>query len=199
MKKVCLVIGAGAGIGGTVAKKFASDGYYAYLARRTDEEGLNKLIKEIKDSGGEASGSLLNVIDENSIEDLINKVESEIGPIDTVIYNIGAQIGDRALAETSYKAFEMGWRMATFGLFRLAQVVTPKMKDRQTGNIIVTSATSAVRGNKGQQYLQNLNETALHLFLLVLSMSLVNEYFSQLHDIQQPFYPCLVFFLSNQR
>ena len=150
MKKVCLVVGAGAGIGGTVAKKFASEGYYAYLARRTDEKGLNKLIKEIKDGGGEASGSLLNVVDENSIEDLVNFVESEIGPIDTVIYNIGAQIGDRALAETSYKAFEMGWRMATFGLFRLAQVVTPKMKERQTGNIIVTSATSAVRGNKGQ-------------------------------------------------
>ena len=150
MKKVCLVVGAGAGIGGTVAKKFASEGYYAYLARRTDEKGLYKLIKEIKDGGGEASGSLLNVIDENSIEDLINKVESKIGPIDTVIYNIGAQIGDRALAETSYKAFEMGWRMATFGLFRLAQAVTPKMKERQAGNIIVTSATSAVRGNKGQ-------------------------------------------------
>ena len=150
MKKVCLVVGAGAGIGGTVAKKFASEGYYAYLARRTDEKGLNKLIKEIKDGGGEASGSLLNVIEENSIEDLVNFVESEIGPIDTVIYNIGAQIGDRALAETSYKAFEMGWRMATFGLFRLAQAVTPKMKERQAGNIIVTSATSAVRGNKGQ-------------------------------------------------
>ena len=131
-------------------KKFASEGYYAYLARRTDEKGLNKLIKEIKDGGGEASGSLLNVVDENSIEDLVNFVESEIGPIDTVIYNIGAQIGDRALAETSYKAFEMGWRMATFGLFRLAQAVTPKMKERQAGNIIVTSATSAVRGNKGQ-------------------------------------------------
>jgi len=120
------------------------------LARRTDEEGLNKLINEIETSGGKASGSLLNVIEENSIEDLVNKIESEIGPIDTVIYNIGAQIGDRALAETSYKAFEMGWRMATFGLFRLAQVVTPKMKERQAGNIIVTSATSAVRGNGGQ-------------------------------------------------
>ena len=150
MKKVCLVIGAGAGIGGTVAKKFAADGFYAYLARRTDEEGLNKLIGEIKDSGGEASGSLLNVIEENSIEELVTKIESEIGPIDTVIYNIGAQIGDRALADTSYKAFEMGWRMATFGLFRLAQVLTPRMKERQSGNIIVTSATSSVRGNKGQ-------------------------------------------------
>ena len=150
MEKVCLVIGAGAGIGGTVAKKFAANGYHAFLARRTDEDGLNKLISDIEKSGGKASGSLLNVIEEDSIEDLVNKIESEIGPIDTVIYNIGAQIGDRALAETSYKAFEMGWRMATFGLFRLAQVITPKMKDRQTGNIIVTSATSAVRGNGGQ-------------------------------------------------
>ena len=150
MEKVCLVIGAGAGIGGTVAKKFAANGYHAFLARRTDEDGLNKLISDIEKSGGKASGSLLNVIEENSIEDLVNKIESEIGPIDTVIYNIGAQIGDRALAETSYKAFEMGWRMATFGLFRLAQVITPKMKERQTGNILVTSATSAVRGNGGQ-------------------------------------------------
>ena len=150
MEKGCLVIGAGAGIGGTVAKKFATNGYHAFLARRTDEEGLNKLISDIEKSGGKASGSLLNVIEENSIEDLVNKIESEIGPIDTVIYNIGAQIGDRALAETSYKAFEMGWRMATFGLFRLAQVITPKMKERKTGNIIVTSATSAVRGNGGQ-------------------------------------------------
>ena len=97
-----------------LAKKFAANGYHAFLARRTDEDGLNKLISDIEKSGGKASGSLLNVIEENSIEDLVNKIESGIGPIDTVIYNIGAQIGDRALAETSYKAFEMGWRMATF-------------------------------------------------------------------------------------
>ena len=73
MEKVCLVIGAGAGIGGTVVKIFAKEVYHAYLARRTDEEGLNKLINEIADSGGKASGSLLNVIEENSIEDLVNK------------------------------------------------------------------------------------------------------------------------------
>ena len=81
MEKVCLVIGAGAGIGGTVAKRFAKEGYHAYLARRTDEEGLNKLIKEISDAGGKASGSLLNVIEESSIEDLVNKIETDIGPI----------------------------------------------------------------------------------------------------------------------
>ena len=33
MKPVCLVLGAGAGIGGTVATKFADEGYYSYLCR----------------------------------------------------------------------------------------------------------------------------------------------------------------------
>ncbi len=34
-KPVCLVLGAGAGIGGHVAKRFAREGYHACLARRT--------------------------------------------------------------------------------------------------------------------------------------------------------------------
>jgi|TARA_B110000483_G_C18036274_1_gene480769 NAD(P)-dependent dehydrogenase (short-subunit alcohol dehydrogenase family) len=150
MEKVCLVIGSGAGVGGNVAKKFARKGFHVYLCRRTNQDGLDKLISEIEAEDGIASGSLLNVVDENSIEDIVNHIEKEIGPIEVVIYNIGAQIGNRDLKDTSYKAFEMGWRMATFGLFRLAQVLIPKMEERKSGTILVTSATSAVRGNKGQ-------------------------------------------------
>ena len=71
-EKVCLVIGAGAGIGGTVAKRFAKEGYHSYLARRTDQEGLNKLIKEISGTGGNASGSLLNVFEEASCVEVVN-------------------------------------------------------------------------------------------------------------------------------
>ena len=150
MKPVCLVIGAGAGIGGTVGTKFASEGYHAVLCRRTDKEGLDKLTDGIKAAGGEATGLLLNALDENSIEDAVTHVENNIGPIEVVIYNLGAQIGDRALEDTSYKAFEMGWRLGTFGLFRLAKTVCPLMAERGSGKIIVTSATAAVRGNKGQ-------------------------------------------------
>ncbi len=150
MKPVCLVIGAGAGIGGTVGTKFASEGYHAVLCRRTDKEGLDRLTDGIKASGGEATGMLLNALDENSIEDAVTHVEKNIGPIEVVIYNLGAQIGDRKLEDTSYKAFEMGWRLGTFGLFRLAKTVCPLMEERGSGKIIVTSATAAVRGNKGQ-------------------------------------------------
>ena len=40
MKPVCLVLGAGAGIGGNVGKRFAKAGYHSVLCRRTDEGGL---------------------------------------------------------------------------------------------------------------------------------------------------------------
>ncbi|MCR9193630.1 MAG: SDR family NAD(P)-dependent oxidoreductase [Hyphomonas sp.] len=150
MKPVCLVIGAGAGIGGTVGARFASEGYHAVLCRRSDKEGLDKLVDGIQSAGGEATGLLLNAIDDDAIENAVTHVEKNIGPIEVVIYNLGAQIGDRPLEETSYKAFEMGWRLATFGLFRLAKTVCPLMEERGSGTILVTSATAAVRGNKGQ-------------------------------------------------
>ena len=72
MKPVCLVFGAGAGIGGTVAAKFAEEGYHSFLCRRSDQEGLDKLIGDIEASGGSASGQLLNAIEEDAIEEVIN-------------------------------------------------------------------------------------------------------------------------------
>ena len=150
MKPVCLIIGAGAGIGGNVGIRFARAGYHSVLCRRSDAEGLEKLVDTIESEGGSASGFLLNAVEPGSIEDRVAAVEAEIGPIQVAIYNLGAQIGDRSLADTSEKAFEMGWRLATLGLFRTARAVCPLMADRGSGTIIVTSATAAMRGNKGQ-------------------------------------------------
>lgn len=150
MKPVCVVMGAGAGIGGNVGKRFAREGYHAVLCRRTDQTGLDKLVGEIEDEGGSASGHLLNVVEPDRIEELLASVEANIGPIEVVIFNLGSQVGNRSLAETSYKIFERGWRMATFSLFRVASVVCPLMAERGSGTILVTSATAAMRGNMGQ-------------------------------------------------
>jgi NAD(P)-dependent dehydrogenase (short-subunit alcohol dehydrogenase family) len=149
-KPVCLILGAGAGIGGNVAKRFAREGYHACLARRTDQAGLDRSVAAIEAEGGSASGHLLNAVEEGSIEQLVTHIETSIGPIAVAVFNLGAQIGDRGLASTSLKQFEMGWRMATFGLFRLAQVLFPYMEPRGKGTLLVTSATAAMRGNAGQ-------------------------------------------------
>ena len=57
MKPVCLVIGAGAGIGGNVGRRFAQGGYHAVLCRRSDEEGLHRLVDTIVSDGNSASAS----------------------------------------------------------------------------------------------------------------------------------------------
>jgi NAD(P)-dependent dehydrogenase (short-subunit alcohol dehydrogenase family) len=145
-----MVIGAGAGIGGHVAKRFAREGYHAVLCRRSDQAGLERSVAAIQKDGGSASGFLLNAAQEGSLETRIAAVEAEIGPIEVLVFNLGAQIGDRALADTSEKAFEMGWRLATFALFRAAKAVCPAMQERGRGTILVTSATAALRGNAGQ-------------------------------------------------
>src|SRR5215510_520020 len=148
VKPVCLVIGAGAGIGGTVARRFAEEGYHACLCRRSDADGLNRQVEAIKSEGGSATGFLLNAVEPNSIEKRVAAIEARIGPIEVAVYNLGAQIGDRALKDTSTKAFETRW--GTFGLFRLASAVCPLMEGRGKGTILVTSSTAAMRGNGGQ-------------------------------------------------
>ena len=150
MKPVCLIIGAGAGIGGHVGKRFAKAGYHAVLCRRTHADGLKQLVDDIESKGGSASGYLLNVMEADSLEERITSIEADIGPIEVAVFNLGAQIGNRSLEETTYKQFEIGWRLATYSLFRLASTVCPLMEARGGGTNLVTSSTAAVRGNRGQ-------------------------------------------------
>jgi len=150
MKPVCLVLGAGAGIGGTVAKKFAKEGFHSCLCRRSDQKGLDQLVSDIEQEGGSATGYLINAIEDNVLEELILEIEKGIGPIEVLVYNLGAQTGMKLLNETSLKEFEWGWRMADLGLFRVAKVLMPIMEDRSSGTFLVTSATAAMRGNKNQ-------------------------------------------------
>jgi len=149
-KKICLVLGAGAGIGGNIAMKFANEGYHSCLCRRSDQDGLDRMILNIEKKGGSASGYLINAIEENVLEDLIINIEKELGSIEVLVYNLGAQTGMKLLNETTLKEFEWGWRMANLGLFRVAKVLMPLMEERGSGTFLVTSATAAMRGNKNQ-------------------------------------------------
>jgi len=153
-KPVFLVLGAGAGVGGNVAARFAAGGYHAVLARRSDEAGLERLVSQIEAAGGSASGAIVDASEDGSIEELVARTQADIGPIDTALYNLGAQIGNRALHDTPHRTFELGWRLGCFGLFRLSHALFPSMVERaktdRHGTLLVTSATAAVRGNAGQ-------------------------------------------------
>jgi len=138
-KPVILVIGAGAGIGLHVAKRFVAGGYHACLVRRSAAAAAMPF-----------DSYAIDVTQPKALEDLVHQIEQDVGPIQCAVYNLGAQIGNRSLEETTLKQFELGWKLGTLGLFRLSKSLLPRMADRGSGTLLVTSSTAAVRGNPGQ-------------------------------------------------
>lgn len=159
---VAVVLGAGAGIGQGVAAKFAAEGYHTVVCRRGS--GPNRLLRDeddavgkleafaqaIRDRGGKATPRFMDGTDPEQVGKMVKEVEENIGPIHFVNYNIGAQVGNRTLEQTSYRIFELGWRLGALGAFAIAKEVAPYMTKRGHGTIIYTSATAAYRGNKEQ-------------------------------------------------
>lgn len=146
-KKVVLVVGAGDATGGAIAKRFAQEGFVACVTRRSADK-LQPLVDNIKTQGGEAYGFACDARKEEDVVALIEQIESEIGPIEAFVFNIGANVPCSILEETARKYFKI-WEMACFSGFLNAREVAKRMAKRQRGTILFTGATAGMRGAAG--------------------------------------------------
>ncbi len=144
---VALVIGAGDATGGEIAKRFARGGYTACMTRRNADK-LKPLIAEIEQQGGTAYGFASDARKEEQVIALIEHIEAEVGPIDVLVFNIGANVPCSILEETARKYFKI-WEMACFGAFLTGREVAKRMVTREHGTIIFTGATAGMRGAAG--------------------------------------------------
>jgi NAD(P)-dependent dehydrogenase (short-subunit alcohol dehydrogenase family) len=143
--KVALVIGAGDSTGGAIARRFAKEGYVACVTRR-DADKLEPLLAQIRGAGGTAHGFGSDARKEEEVVALIEKIESEIGPIEVLVFNIGANVPCSILEETARKYFKI-WEMACFSGFLNAREVARRMVQRGRGTILFTGATASLRGS----------------------------------------------------
>src|SRR6516225_2995225 len=143
--KVALVIGAGDSTGWAIARRFAKEGYIACVTRR-DAEKLTSLVKSIEDAGGKALGFGSDARKEDQVIGLIDQIERDIGPIEVLVFNIGANVPCSILEETARKYFKI-WEMACFGGFLNAREVAKRMVERGGGTILFTGATASLRGS----------------------------------------------------
>ena len=142
--QVALVIGAGDATGGAIAKRFAAGGYTACVTRR-EADKLAPLLQSIHDAGGQAHGFGSDARKEEEVIALVERIEREIGPIEVLVFNIGANVACSVLEETARKYFKI-WEMACFGGFLNGREVAKRMVTRGRGTIIFTGATAALRG-----------------------------------------------------
>ena len=145
----CVIIGAGDDTGSAIAKAFAREGYHAVVSRRPrNEESLTELVAAIEAEGGQATAKPCDARDEEAMIALFDEVERDIGPIEIVVFNIGANVRF-PITETTGRVYRKVWEMAAFSGFLAGREAAKHMLKRERGTIIFTGATASVRGGDG--------------------------------------------------
>lgn len=141
---VCLVVGVGDGLGSAISRAFAAEGYTVCMTRRPRNlEQLQPLADEI---GGRAFG--VDARAEDEMVALFETIEREVGPLEVVVFNIGANVRF-GIRETTARVFQKVWEMACFAGFLAGREAAKHMVPRGRGTILFTGATASVRGRDG--------------------------------------------------
>lgn len=144
-RPVALVVGAGDATGGAIARRFARGGYTVCATRRSADK-LQPLVEQIRAAGGEAHGLACDARNEDQVGTLYDDIEARLGPIEVMVFNIGANVPSSILEETARKYFKI-WEMACFAGFLTARKAARCMAPRGQGTILFTGATASLRGS----------------------------------------------------
>jgi 3-oxoacyl-[acyl-carrier protein] reductase len=87
--KVAVVTGASKGIGAAIAKQLAADGARVVVNYATSRQGADKVVSEIKGSGGEAIAVGGSVAKEKDIDQLFAETTKAFGKVDILVNNAG--------------------------------------------------------------------------------------------------------------
>src|SRR5215831_2262778 len=142
--KVCLITGAGSGIGQASARLFASEGAQVVVAD-VDLDAARMTVAEIERAGGEAVAEPVDVTDDVQTVALAQRVVERFGRVDVLFNNAGiAGVGD--LVETAPELFDRVMRVNVRGVYLMSRAVVPHMVVRKSGSIINMSSGIAEIG-----------------------------------------------------
>jgi NAD(P)-dependent dehydrogenase (short-subunit alcohol dehydrogenase family) len=142
--KLCLITGAGSGIGQASAKLFASEGAQVVVAD-VDDAGARRTVSAIRKAGGQASAEHVDVTDEADTIALANRVAKKHKRIDVLFNNAGISgVGD--IIETEPELFDRVMRVNVRGVYLVSRAVVPYMIKQRSGSIINMSSCIAEIG-----------------------------------------------------
>jgi NAD(P)-dependent dehydrogenase (short-subunit alcohol dehydrogenase family) len=142
--KVCVITGAGSGIGRASALLFASEGGRLVVAD-IDMDAAQMTAAEIKHDGGQAWAWEVDVTDEPATQAFAAEVVGREGRVDVLFNNAGiAGVGD--VVETDPELFDRVMRVNVRGVYLMARAIVPYMIERRAGSIINMSSCIAEIG-----------------------------------------------------
>ena len=139
--KVCLITGAGSGIGQASARLFAREGARVVVAD-VDLDAARATVSEIGDA---AVAEMVDVTDEAQTKTVAAAAAKRFGRIDVLFNNAGiAGVGD--VLETEPDLFDRVMRVNVRGVYLMSRAVVPYMIEQGAGSIINMSSCIAEIG-----------------------------------------------------
>ncbi len=131
-RPVALVVGGSRGLGLLMAKELMERGRRVVVAAR-DAEELNRAVEHLGGST-RAESRVCDVRDREAVHRLVEDVEANVGPIETVLTVAGIIQTGPAEAMT-YEHFEDAINTMTWGPIHVAMAVLPHLRERRAGHI----------------------------------------------------------------
>ncbi len=150
--RTALVTGASRGIGKAIALALAEAGASVAVNYRERKGEAEKTAKAIEALGGKATTFQADVSNANAVANLVQHVETVLGPIDILVNNAGVALR-RSLEELTEEDFDGTIATNLKSAFLCMHAVFPGMRARHWGRIInISSGAARGAGVVGAHY-----------------------------------------------
>ena len=145
---VCAIVGAGEGLGQSLAARFAGEGFELGLISRA-EAGSKPAMEAASRAraGTKIQHFPADATEPESVEQAMRELLRFFGGIDILIYNVCDGFPGCDPLDMSYADMEKVFRLEVVGAFAAARSVIPVMREQGAGSIFFSSATAALRGS----------------------------------------------------
>jgi len=143
-QKIAVVTGSSSGIGLETSLYLAKNGFKTYATMRNLSKAQN-IKQRIDDENLPVEILQLDVTDDTSVRNAINKIVEKEGRIDVLVNNAGYVLVG-ASEDLSSDEIKAVFDTNVFGVFRTTQAVLPTMRKQNDGRIITISSLSGFAG-----------------------------------------------------
>jgi len=147
--KIALVTGASRGIGAASAIKLAQHGASVAVNYNNSEDKAKAIVDAIEKNGGRAIAVKADVFDKAQSVQMVSEVEKQLGKIDVLVLNAGANFKNAPFIEQTWEDFETKILKEVKGSFWSIKAVLPSMIERKSGSIIIVSSGLSRRPGYG--------------------------------------------------
>jgi len=147
--RVALVTGGARSLGKADADVLAAEGCQVAIVD-LNADGAEEASRDIAARGGTARGYECDIRDTARVQDVVSRIEKDLGPIDICVNNAGMIYTVGQLRDMRDEDWELNLSVNLTGTFKVTRAVFPGMRERRWGRIVCMASIAGLMGGFGQ-------------------------------------------------